>query len=52
MSEAGRKQEEKQDGGGRRVKQPNRMSIPRVAYKGTGVYTPPADAAEKEREGN
>lgn len=28
------------------------MGLPKVKYAGTGVYTPPADAAEREREGN
>ena len=28
------------------------LQLPRVAFKGTGVYTPPANAPEREREGN
>lgn len=33
------------------VKRPNQFNLPRVAFKGTGTYTPPASAARREREG-
>ncbi len=38
---------------GQEVKRPKQnFQMPRISFKGTGTYTPPPDAAEKERAGN
>lgn len=33
------------------AKRPNRLGLKKVAFKGTGIYTPPPDAPVNQEEG-